>query len=104
MKRFILLLNTFVLVLAVLGCTQKNKQAAVKSVDDNTTYVSIPDANFKAFLLENFDANKDGEISLAEAKAVTDLDCSGKNIKKLDGIEKFTNLESLNCSNNQLEE
>ena len=64
--------------------------------------VEIPDANFKTYLLENFDKNNDGNISLSEAKAVKEINCSGKNIVRLDGIEKFENLESLDCSNNQI--
>jgi hypothetical protein len=66
--------------------------------------VEIPDANFKSYLLENFDKNGDGNISLSEAKAVKEMNCSGMNIENLDGIEKFENLESLDCSNNHLEE
>ena len=66
--------------------------------------VEIPDANFKAYLLEKFDANKDGKISLSEAQKVTEINCSGRNIQDLTGIEKFVNLERLNCCNNQLDE
>jgi Leucine-rich repeat (LRR) protein len=64
--------------------------------------VEISDANFKSYLLENFDKNGDGNISLSEAKSVKELNCSGMNIENLDGIEKFENLESLDCSNNNL--
>lgn len=71
---------------------------------DSKVIVEIPDTNFKTYLLENFDKNNDGKISLSEAKAVKDINCSGKNIEKLDGIEKFENLVSLDCSNNQLDE
>ena len=71
---------------------------------DSKIIVEIPDPNFKAYLLENFDTNKDGNISLSEAKAVKEIDCSNRNIKDLTGIEKFENLESLNCNNNQLDE
>jgi hypothetical protein len=71
---------------------------------DGKVMIEIPDANFKSYLLENFDKNGDGNISLLEAKAITAINCSGMNIEKLDGIEKFANLESLDCSNNELEE
>ena len=64
--------------------------------------IEIPDNSFKAYLLENFDKNNDGNISLSEAKAVKVINCSGKNINDLTGIEKFENLESLDCSNNNL--
>ena len=72
--------------------------------EDSKIIVEIPDPAFKAYLLENFDTNKDGNISLSEAKAVKEIDCSNRNIKDLTGIEKFKNLKSLNCSNNQLDE
>ena len=65
--------------------------------------VEIADANFKAYLLENFDTNKDGNLSLAETKAIKSIDCSGKDIKSVEGIEKMPNLEYLNCSQNKLE-
>ena len=72
--------------------------------NENTTFLEIPDGNFKSYLLETFDTNNQGKISLLEAKAIKEIDCSGRNIKSLKGIEKFVNLEYLNCSNNQLDE
>ena len=65
--------------------------------------VTIPDANFKAALIEEgVDSNADGEISYTEAEAVTSLDVTEKNISDLTGIEAFSNLESLECYSNQL--
>ena len=90
MKKFILSLSVCSVVLLFSSCSNE--------------IIEIPDANFKAYLLENFDKNNDGNISTSEANAVKEINCSGKNIKLLDGIEKFTNLKSLNCSNNQLDE
>ena len=87
MKKVNLLINACLAVLLLANCTSDK-------------VVEIPDANFKAYLLEKFDVNKDGQISIAEAKAVKKMDCSGKGIVSLTGIEKFVNLESLNCSNN----
>ena len=68
----------------------------------NNEIVEIPDTNFKTYLLENFDKNSDGNISISEAKAVKSINCSGKNIENIIGIEKFENLESLDCSDNNL--
>ena len=100
MKNFIVLMNVCLAFFLLSNCSNKSKKEKVEN--DSEIIVEIPDANFKAYLLANFDANKDGEISLAEAKAVKEINCSGKNIQKLDGIEKFKNLEKLDCSNNQL--
>ncbi|MEA1922676.1 MAG: DUF1566 domain-containing protein, partial [Pseudomonadota bacterium] len=64
--------------------------------------VHIPDANFKAYLVDNFDDDSDGEIQLSEALTVTSMDASSQNIADLTGIESFTNLTELNCCDNQL--
>lgn len=64
--------------------------------------VYIPDTNFKAYLVGNFDLDDDKEISYEEASFITAIDCSNKNIKDLTGLETFTNLTRLDCSNNQL--
>ena len=70
--------------------------------DEENTYVPFEDANFKAYCVENFDTNSDGEISIAEAKVVTEIsvltDKNHRDIKSLKGIEFFTNLLSLKCS------
>lgn len=86
----------------------------VGSITIQAQIVNIPDANFKAKLLqeevafdENYepitiDANNNGEIELNEIQNVYALDVSNSNIANLTGIESFTALKSLNCSHNQL--
>lgn len=66
--------------------------------------IVIKDANFKAALLAivGIDANKNGKISPAEAQAVTGFSVAGKEIASLEGIEAFTNLESLDANDNRL--
>ena len=104
MKKIILSLSVLSIMLLLSNCTiGKSKNKGVEVLDENAI-VEIPDANFKAYLLESFDINKDGEISISEANAVVDIDCSNRNIKDLTGIQKFINLERLNCNNNLLEE
>ncbi len=71
----------------------------------NSPVVNITDANFKAYLVGNatINTNGDSEIQVAEAEAFTEtIDCSGKNIADLTGIEAFVNLTRLLCQNNQL--
>jgi len=67
---------------------------------------SIPmdkmDDNFKAYLMQNFDLNKDGIISEREAAEVKKMNCSGMRIINLEGIQYFPNLEELDCSGNYL--
>lgn len=67
--------------------------------------VNIPDNNFKTALLGNlqFNPNQDNEISYVEAAAATgQMDVSGLSISDLTGIEAFTGITWLKCSNNNL--
>lgn len=63
----------------------------------------IPDDAFLDALIENgVDTNEDGQISYAEAEAVTSLNVGQKRISDLTGIESFVNLENLSCYINQI--
>lgn len=77
----------------------------LSNVDDGALpeFVPFADANFKAYCVENFDTDDDGEISLAEAQEVTSIDCHNLGITSLNGIKYFTNLTSLICSENEIE-
>ena len=71
-------------------------------VGDVVGGIRVPDSKFFDFLLDKYDTNKDGELSSEEASQVVTLDCSGLGIYSLDGIEHFTNLTALDCSNNHI--
>ena len=65
--------------------------------------VNIPDANFKAALVNNssINTNMDTEIQITEASAFNGMiDVSGLGITDLTGIEAFVLLDSLDCSFN----
>lgn len=67
--------------------------------------ITIPDANFKAYLVGNaaININGDNEIQCNEASSFTGtINCSNLNISDLTGIEAFTSLTELNCSHNKL--
>ena len=66
---------------------------------DETTF---PDANFRQWVSDNFDEDKDGALSQDEIDLATDINVSGQNIADLTGIEYFAALFFLDCSNNQL--
>lgn len=80
----------------------------------NAQIINFPDANFKAKLLQPYvaatndmgqiflDANNDGELEVSEVDNVWQLVVSNANISDLTGIEYFTSLNYLNCSNNLL--
>lgn len=63
--------------------------------------INFPDPNFKQALIdEGVDSSLDGEISILEASAVSELNVTNDSISDLSGIEYFTNLTTLNCSEN----
>ncbi len=64
----------------------------------------IPDSNFEQALIDvGLDSGPvDGYIYPAALDQVTALNISNKNISDLTGIEFFTSLQTLNCSNNNL--
>lgn len=72
-------------------------------VIDSSDLVYIPDANFKAKLIQlGVDTNNDSEIQFTEALVPTTLNVSNSNIADLTGIEAFENLTTLDCSSNSL--
>ena len=64
---------------------------------DNNRNIVFEDANFKAYMIKNFDTDGDGEISYEEALAITMIDVDTDNIESLAGIEHMANLTELNC-------
>ena len=67
-------------------------------------YLTFEDKLFKEVLVELYDTNEDAEIDSREASSITNIVCSGKSIYSLKGIEKLTNLQTLDCSNNSITE
>lgn len=91
----------------------------------NAQIVNIPDANFKARLLQassfnkiasivapndngyissynKIDINNDGEIQVSEALLIKYLKVSEANITNVNGINEFINLIEFNCTTNQI--
>ena len=73
---------------------------SVADIDAGADYISkgnisVEDANFKAYLVANFDTDGDGEISYAEAEEITVIDVSTDNISSVTGIECMPNLQGL---------
>ncbi len=81
--------KTLFLLVVVLVCNWSQSQI-----------VNIPDPYFKAELLFiNIDTNNDGEIQYSEAAVVTTLNMNNLQLISLVGIEAFTNLQNLKCTN-----
>lgn len=82
--------------------------------------LNIPDANFKAKLVQastvnvialdssyqaiKIDTNDDGEIQQSEALNVRTLYLDSSNISSFEGIQNFSNLNDLRCSDNLMTE
>ncbi|MCF0145992.1 MAG: leucine-rich repeat domain-containing protein, partial [Eubacterium sp.] len=64
----------------------------------------FPDEKFRAIVSEKYDTNKDYLLNMDEIDAVTSMILNEEDISKLNGIEYFTSLISLECQNNELEE
>ena len=84
---------------AVIRISAQNGELSKSiSVRQSGTPVPISDSNFKKYLLENFDTDKDGEIFYEEALKIERIEVSTDNIRSLQGIEFFPNLTYLDCS------
>ena len=62
---------------------------------------NFPDINFRNYLL-SLPSGTDGVLSEVEIGRIKEIDVRERNISSLKGIELFTGLETLSCSNNQL--
>ena len=84
------------LLLLVIFCITKDLWAQ---------YVTIPDANFAAWLRANVRPAMNGNQMDTSSQAVvtlTSINVQNKNILNLDGIQYFSSLSYLNCYHNQL--
>jgi|GEM_PF-2757113 len=98
MKKLLLAgILTLVMILCLLPATAL---AAEGDVVINAT--NFPDATFRAFVREGYDANLDGVLSRAEIDAATRMNCYNMGISSLRGIEYFTALGTLYCGTNNL--
>jgi len=88
-----------VFLLVVLSSFAATAYAADVDIDST----NFPDSNFRA-IVEGKDTNSDNILSESEAQSVTSFNLMNKNISSLQGIEYFTNIESLFCSRNPLSE
>ena len=64
---------------------------------------NFPDENFRNYVANSLDADRDGCLSSEEIASMTIMSISSKNIASLTGIEYFTALKELYCDGNQLE-
>lgn len=81
------------------GCTAALPVKVIEGTSVELNATNFPDEKFRSYLNETF-----GTDDCVVVECVTYIDCSNRGIKDLTGIELFPNLETLECSNNQLTE
>lgn len=102
----------------VTGCEATISSFVIRVEAGDEDIVVIPDANFKAKLLEadvnnsiaqnatfqnmKIDVNNDGEIQISEARAVRTLTVNNSNIADFTGINSFTFLTHFNGRTNNI--
>lgn len=94
------------LVALLVGCGA-TKQGGGEAVCDCQRAVKVPDKAFRTFLVDSSYAVKVGWQRLkptAKGCALTTLECYGRDIHSLEGIEMFPQLTSLTCSDNPIAE
>lgn len=62
----------------------------------------FPDDTFRECISDSFDNDNDGILSANEINNCTSINFTNRNITSLDGIQYFTQLESLDCYSNNL--
>ena len=63
---------------------------------------NFPDANFRSYVKNEFDTDKNDKLSSAEIATVKKIEANNKGIKSLKGVGFFTALETLKCWDNEL--
>ena len=72
----------------------------IHPVDINAN--TFPDANFRAYVSEAFDKDKNKNLDVDEIIYARNVWCNNKNIKSLKGIEYLVELRGLYCMDNQI--
>ena len=62
---------------------------------------NFPDENFRK-VVEKYDKNNNGSLSLSERDSVQEIICNNQGIESLEGIGYFSRLKKLVCDNNKL--
>lgn len=63
---------------------------------------AFPDPVFRGYVAAYVDTDEDGFLSVQEAEQVTELSLAGMGIASLKGIEHFTSLQVLDCSDDRI--
>ena len=75
----------------------------VKTENLEINETNFPDENFRSFIKENYDENKDGFLSSPEIENATEMAIFSQNIGNLQGIEYFTSLKVFRAYYNSMD-
>ena len=89
------------------GVTEERVMSMDVTMYDNSGGVEIsasnfPDENFRQYVSNDLDTNRDGLISPAEIRNISYISVTYSGISSLKGIEHFTSLTQLMCYGNQI--
>ena len=93
------LLSILLCLVMVVGLLPTAVLAAGEVAIDEANF---PDANFRSYVKNEFDTDKNDKLSSAEIATVKKIEANNKGIKSLKGVGFFTALETLNCWDNEL--
>ena len=104
MKRTVVLslVAAAVLVLSPIAWSLFTKDV-VADGDVEINETNFPDANFRAYVRDLQSLQQDDVFTAAEIASVKDIYCVNEGVKSMQGIEFFTSLENLTCSENPIE-
>lgn len=97
------LLSALIITLALVSC--KKDEDDNQPTKTNSSYIEIPDANFKSILVNNpeINTNNDNEISKSEASAYNGtINAANSQITDVTGLEYFTNVTHIALFSNDL--
>ena len=100
MKLFRNSLFAFFTAILVISCADISRMHAKNRVAINER--NFPDDNFRKYILDAFDTNKNGFLSDQEIYYVRNIHCENMNIENVKGIEHFPYLVGLWCLNNHI--
>ncbi len=98
-KRLISALFAGVMAISLIPAAALNVSAASDSTVIGLGSDGIYNATLYQYVLTHFDANKDGKLTVGEAKEATSINIVNQKLTSLKGIHWLSNLESLTIQN-----
>lgn len=103
-RRIFSILIAVCMIVALFPCVA---MAASPDKDENGNLLlnstNFSDANFLEYLKSEFDNENNGYLTQTQVDEIKEIYCSGRQIKSLEGIQYFSNLEVLICDDNIIE-